>query len=77
MTNTLYRYTKEVKWMPLYRYKCGDCSKEFEELRKICEADDVIECPKCKSRNTKRMMPSSVSASSGSSTPSHPAGCAE
>jgi len=46
--------------MPLYQYKCNECSKEFEELRKMSEADREIECPSCGSKDVKRKLPTSV-----------------
>jgi len=53
--------------MPLYEYICKDCGNKFEELRKANEADLPIECPKCKSKNTKKAL-SLFGTSGGSSS---------
>ena len=41
--------------MPLYDFKCLDCSKPFEVVRTV-ESYDVkkVECPKCGSKNVER-----------------------
>ncbi|WDC84691.1 zinc ribbon domain-containing protein [Caloramator sp. mosi_1] len=41
--------------MPLYTYKCEICENEFEEL--VRNADEKVECPKCKSSVVKRKLP--------------------
>ncbi len=38
--------------MPIYEYKCADCSHEFEEL--MSSSDAKIACPKCKSEKTQK-----------------------
>ncbi len=35
--------------MPIFEYKCLDCSKEFETL--VLDADDKIMCYSCSSKN--------------------------
>jgi len=32
---------------PIFVYACSKCKKEFEELRRIAEADDPAFCPDC------------------------------
>lgn len=51
--------------MPMFEYICKDCGNRFEELRKANEADLPLECPRCKSKNTKRLI-SLFGTSSGS-----------
>ncbi|MCG0275562.1 MAG: zinc ribbon domain-containing protein [Thermosediminibacteraceae bacterium] len=40
--------------MPVYEYRCNCCGNRFEALRKLEERDVPIECPGCKSSNTRR-----------------------
>lgn len=39
--------------MPIYEYKCPDCSKEFEEL---VFGDETPACPKCGGKNSTRLL---------------------
>jgi putative FmdB family regulatory protein len=48
--------------MPIYEYKCKQCSGEFEAL---VRSDTVAECPKCHSRDLEKLL--SVFATSASS----------
>jgi len=41
--------------MPLFTYKCEICEHEFEEL--VRNADEKVDCPKCKSSLVKRKLP--------------------
>ena len=47
--------------MPLYEYRCRDCGKVFELLRRISEADQNLECPSCTPPrlrgNSRRLLP--------------------
>jgi len=40
--------------MPLYEYICDDCQMRFEALRAFSRADDLLPCPRCQSKRTKR-----------------------
>ncbi|SHM02937.1 putative regulatory protein, FmdB family [Caldanaerovirga acetigignens] len=42
--------------MPIYEYRCNSCGYKFEALRKFEERDNPIECPTCKSSDTRREM---------------------
>lgn len=42
--------------MPIYEYFCNDCGNQFEELKNFTQRDDEVQCPRCKSKNTKRMV---------------------
>lgn len=54
--------------MPIYEYFCKDCGKHFEELRRFSQKDDEVQCPRCKSKNTKRAV--SIFGTSGGSSSS-------
>ncbi len=41
--------------MPWYDYRCDDCAHEFEASRPITQRD-VVDCPKCRSRRTTRLI---------------------
>lgn len=41
--------------MPTYDYQCGKCGVEFEREQRITEPP-VKTCPKCKSRQVKRLL---------------------
>ena len=45
--------------MPLYRYKCSRCSKEFEALRSIEERNSA-ECPECSSLAELQLSPFAI-----------------
>lgn len=42
--------------MPTYSYKCKKCSEGFEAFRSISARDEKIECPKCASLETERLV---------------------
>ncbi|HTP33532.1 MAG TPA: zinc ribbon domain-containing protein [Candidatus Acidoferrales bacterium] len=42
--------------MPLYEYRCQKCSKTFEMLRRMQDADRGVECPECRSEEVERLM---------------------
>jgi len=44
--------------MPLYEYLCDDCQMRFEALRAFSQADDLLPCPRCQSKRTKRVISS-------------------
>lgn len=60
--------------MPLYEYKCKKCGNKFEKLVSMSKADDPMECPKCKSDESERLL-STFSASVGSNSPGKGASC--
>ena len=42
------------KNMPIYEYICQDCRTEFDALRSMSEADNIIACSHCQGENTSR-----------------------
>lgn len=44
--------------MPLYEFKCNDCSHEWEELAKFDSTGKYpqVHCPECESKNKEQMM---------------------
>lgn len=52
--------------MPIYEYKCADCGSKYEQIRRMSEADNGLECPKCKSEQVKRELYSSFATTSSS-----------
>ena len=41
--------------MPIYEYRCPDCSHEFEEIQKMSE-DPVRLCPSCGKENVTKLL---------------------
>lgn len=39
--------------MPIYEYKCIDCSEHFEKMQKVSD-EPLKECPKCKGKVEKQ-----------------------
>lgn len=33
--------------MPMYEYRCQVCGEQYEQLRRMSEADTNLECPHC------------------------------
>ncbi|MCH8125239.1 zinc ribbon domain-containing protein [candidate division KSB1 bacterium] len=48
--------------MPIYEYKCVECQKEFEIFHTSSGLDSV-ECPKCRSKETKKLFSTFASTS--------------
>jgi putative FmdB family regulatory protein len=61
--------------MPLYEYRCDACSKGFEMLRRMSEADHGVACPACASRKVKRQLSSFAAVGGGGEADA--AGCAK
>lgn len=51
--------------MPMYEYECQDCHIVYEQLRRMSEADEGLECPTCHSTHVERQL--STFACAGSS----------
>lgn len=55
--------------MPIFEYKCKQCNTKFEVLHKSSLNQEEVSCPKCKSKESKKLL-SSFSASGFSSSSS-------
>jgi putative FmdB family regulatory protein len=53
--------------MPIYEYRCENCGYAFEKLRRMQDADDALECPKCGSPSVERQLSTFAAGSCGSS----------
>jgi putative FmdB family regulatory protein len=42
--------------MPMYEYKCEQCGREFEQLRRMADADRDLVCPECSSDHIRRLL---------------------
>ena len=42
--------------MPLYEYQCASCGAAFEQLRRMQDADQDLQCPRCPSHEVKRLL---------------------
>ncbi len=62
--------------MPLFEYRCEDCSKKFEILHKSSVTEKDIMCPSCGSVHNKKLL-SAFSATGVSSASDSFGGCAD
>jgi putative FmdB family regulatory protein len=51
----------------MYEYRCRECSKLFEMLRRMADADRDVECPECQSGEVERLLSTFSSGGCGSS----------
>ena len=42
--------------MPIYEYRCEECGRTYEEIRRMSEADKDLQCPTCESKKVKRQV---------------------
>lgn len=49
--------------MPMYEYQCRQCGEQYEELRRIQDADRDLKCPFCGAEDVERLL--SAFATSG------------
>ena len=56
--------------MPIYEYICLKCSNKFALLQRLYPAENNTECPKCSSKEVKKVISSFSCASSGDSSSS-------
>jgi putative FmdB family regulatory protein len=40
----------------MYEYRCRDCGAEYEQLRRMQEADRDLECPECGAKEIDRLI---------------------
>ena len=54
--------------MPVFEHRCQACNEKFEVLHKSSTKIDDVTCPKCQSKENKKLLSSfAASVSSGSS----------
>jgi putative FmdB family regulatory protein len=56
--------------MPIYEYQCTQCGERFEVRQSIGEDGSKLNCPKCNTRNPRRLLSSFYSPGSGKTEPS-------
>ncbi len=60
--------------MPIYEYICLKCNENFSILQSLYPAEKSTECPKCASKDVKKIISSfTCGAGSGSASSSSPA----
>ncbi len=42
--------------MPMYEYRCRECGKRYEMLRRMSDADRDLKCPDCQSEHVERQL---------------------
>lgn len=42
--------------MPMYEYRCKECGKTYEKLRRLQDADRDLECPYCAAKDVERLI---------------------
>lgn len=60
--------------MPMYEYRCQECGKLYEQLRRMSEADTNLQCPHCGGQKVERQV--SACSFSGTGSSSGGGGCA-
>jgi putative FmdB family regulatory protein len=63
--------------MPIYEYRCEDCSRKFEVLTRFAERDRGQVCPACESMKTRVLVSSFAFAGAGESLESMDLGSGE
>ena len=53
--------------MPIYAYRCRECSEKFESFRGINDDDKEVTCPKCGKKNPIRVLSPVYGSISGNS----------
>lgn len=61
--------------MPIYEYECNQCGNRFEKLRSMKEADVPIQCIKCQSPDSHRLLSRVFAQSDGKSIAGSSCGC--
>jgi putative FmdB family regulatory protein len=64
--------------MPIYEYKCESCGHDYEQIRRMDDADKDLSCPRCTSEGVTRQLSSFAAhgASGGSDGAAMPSACA-
>lgn len=64
---THHRNAWEDAGMPIYEYRCERCQNEFESFVWSSRDEEAVECPRCGSKDVKKLMSSFASKASLSS----------
>lgn len=54
--------------MPIYEYRCPECDSRFEKLRRMSEAEEPVECPRCDSKSASRQLSGFAAVMAGASS---------
>lgn len=54
--------------MPMYEYRCQECGKLYEQLRRMSEADTNLQCPACGSPKVERQVSTCSFSGTGSAS---------
>ncbi len=55
--------------MPMYEYRCNECGRTYEQLRRMSDADTNLECPVCGSQQVERQVSAcAIGGNGGSAT---------
>ena len=62
--------------MPIYEYRCDECSAVFEELTLSSAGRTAVRCHACESRRVTRLLSAfAVQSAASDSRPVEPGGC--
>jgi putative FmdB family regulatory protein len=53
--------------MPMYEYRCADCGRLYEQLRRMSDAEKDLRCPHCDSEDVRRLTSACAVRSTGGS----------
>ena len=52
--------------MPIYEYRCEECGRTYEQIRRMSEADKDLKCPSCESTKVARQVSTFAAGACGS-----------
>ena len=56
--------------MPIFEYRCDDCTTEFEVLQRVSDADTPPQCPNCGAVDPKKRFSAFATTGTQKETPS-------
>lgn len=59
--------------MPIFEYRCGDCSSRFEKI--VFRETEALECPACGSRHLEKQISSFAVQAAGQARPAEAGPC--
>lgn len=60
--------------MPLYEYRCRECSHRFEILQRLGQGAEGLECPHCGAPGVEKQFSTFAASGGASSRGTHPVG---